>query len=40
MYLLKMALSSNDDKRKQSIDSIETYASGMNKDLVCKKEEI
>ena len=24
----------------QSIDSIETYAYGMNKDLVCKKEEI
>ena len=23
-----------------SIDSIETYAYGMNKDLVCKKEEI
>ena len=24
----------------QSIDLIETYAYGMNKDLVCKKEEI
>ena len=24
----------------QSIDSIETFAYGMNKDLVCKKEEI
>ena len=24
----------------QSIDSVETYAFGMNKDLVCKKEEI
>ena len=24
----------------QSIDSIETYAYGMNKGLVCKKEEI
>ena len=24
----------------QSIDSIETYAYGMNKDLVCRKEEI
>ena len=24
----------------QSIDSIETYSYGMNKDLVCKKEEI
>ena len=36
----KVALSSNDDKRMQSIDSIETYVYGMNKDLVCKKEEI
>ena len=35
----KIALSSNDDKRMQSIDSIETYAYGMNKNLVCKKEE-
>ena len=24
----------------QSIDSVETYAYGSNKDLVCKKEEI
>ena len=24
----------------QSIDLIETYAKGMNKDLLCKKEEI
>ena len=36
----KIALSSNDDKRMQSIDSIETYAYGMNKDLVCKEKEI
>ena len=36
----KVALSSDDDKRIQSIDSIETYAYGMNKSLVCKKEEI
>ena len=35
-----IALSSNDDKKIQSIDSIETYAYGMGKDLVCKKEEI
>ena len=35
-----MALSSNDDKRIQSIDSIETYAQGKSKDLVRKKEEI
>ena len=27
-------------KRIRSIDSIETYAYEMNKDLVCKKEEI
>ena len=36
----KIALSSNDDKRMQSIDSIETYTYRMNKYLVCKKEEI
>ena len=36
----KIALNSNDDKRIQSIDSIETHAYGMNKNLVCKKEEI
>ena len=36
----KSALSSNDGKRIQSIDSIETHAYGMKKDLVCKKEEI
>ena len=35
-----IALSSNDDKRIQSIDSTETYAYSTNKDLVCKKEEI
>ena len=35
----KVALSSNDDKRMQSIDSIETYAYGMNEDLVCKRKE-
>ena len=37
MFLLKKLISSNDDKRMQSIDSIETYAYEMNKDLVCKK---
>ena len=31
---------SNDDKRIQSIDLIETYAQGMNKDLTWKKEQI
>ena len=36
----KIAVSCNDDKRIQSINSIETYAYGMNKDLVYKKEEI
>ena len=30
----------NDDKRIQSIDSIETFTYGLRKDLVCKKEEI
>ena len=36
----KIALISNDDKRIQSIDSIETCTYGMSKDLVCKEEEI
>ena len=35
-----MASSSNDDKRMQSIDSIETYAYGTSKDPVSEKEEI
>ena len=34
----KIALISNDDKRMQSIDSIETYAYRTSKDLICKKE--
>ena len=34
----KIALSSNNDKRMQSIDLIETYAYRMGKDLTCKKE--
>ena len=33
----KTALSSNDDKIIQSIDSIETYAYGTSRDLICKK---
>ena len=33
----KIALSSNDNKRMQSIDSIETYAYGMRKDLVSER---
>ena len=36
----KIASSSSDDKRMQSIDSIETYPYGTSKDLVCEKEEI
>ena len=36
----KIALNSNDDKRMQSIDSIDTYAYGTSKDLVSNKEEI
>ena len=34
----KIALSLNDDKRMQSIDSMETYAYGTRKDLVNKKK--
>ena len=34
----KNALSSNDDERMQSIDSIETYEYGSTKDLVCEEE--
>ena len=36
----KIALSSNYDKRIQSIDSIQTYAKGTSKDLICNNEEI
>ena len=36
----KIALSSNDDKRIQSIDSIETYAYGTTKDLSIKKKRL
>ena len=36
----KIALSSNDDKRMQSIDSMETYVYGTSKDLVSGKEKI
>ena len=36
----KIALSLNDDKRTQSIDSLETNAYEANKDIVRKKEEI
>ena len=36
--ITKILLSSNDDKRMQSIDSIETYAYGTSKDLLSEKE--
>ena len=36
----KIALGSNDDYIIQTIDSTETYAYVMNKDLVCQKKEI
>ena len=36
----KIALRSNDDKRMQSIDSIEIYAYGKWKNLISEKEEI
>ena len=36
----KIALSLNDDKRMQSIDSIETYLHGMSEDIIWKQEKI
>ena len=36
----KILLISDDYRRMKSIDSIETYACGINKDLVFKKDEI
>ena len=33
-------MGSNDNKRMQSTDSIETYAYGTSKDVVSKKEEM
>ena len=36
----KITLISNDDKRIQSIDSIETYACGTSEDVVSQKEGI
>ena len=36
----KIKLTSNDDKRTQSIDAVEMYAYGMRNNLVCKKEKI
>ena len=36
----KIALGANDNKRIQSIDSIETYAYETSKELVCTNKEI
>ena len=36
----KIVLSSNDDKRMQSIDSVETYPTGMGKELIWETEKI
>ena len=36
----KIALSANDDKKIQSLESIETNAFGTRRDLLCQKEEI
>ena len=36
----KINLSSNDDKRLQSIDSVEMYAYGTSKNLLCKTERL
>ena len=36
----KIVLNSNDDKRIQSIHSIETYAHGTSKDLISEKKQI
>ena len=36
----KIASSSSDDKRIQSINLIETYAYGTSRDRICKKEKI
>ena len=36
----KIALRSNDDKRIHWIVSVETYAHGMSRGLICKKEKI
>ena len=36
----KIALSSNDDERMQSIDSVETYAYGTSKNLLSEKKRL
>ena len=40
MFLLKKLIPLNDDKRMQSIDSIETCAYGVGRDLLSKKQEV
>ena len=36
----KIALTSNDETRMQSMNSIETYAYGAIKNVICKKEKL
>ena len=36
----KIALSANEDKRIKSIDSVETYAYGTSKDLICTHKKL
>ena len=38
--IIRLLISSNDDKRIHSIDSIETYAYGTSKDIGSEKEEV
>ena len=40
ILILIITLISNDDKRMESINSIETYVHGTSKDLVCKEEKL
>ena len=40
VFTEEIASSSNDDERVKPINLIETYAYGLNKDLVCKKGDI
>ena len=39
LTLEKIALSANDDKRIQSINSVEPYKYGTSEDLVCYKKQ-
>ena len=38
--LIKIPLTANDNKRMQSIASIEAYMYGTSKDLLCKKKKV